>query len=91
MLKQSERDMIYKSKVIKVPESTTFALVYAIPELVCKKKVKGKILSFLDEKMEGQGGRGVRHQKRGGQSEAALKVGDKAVNEVEVDVKTVLL
>ena len=79
--------MIYKSKEIKVPESVPFALVYAILESVCEKRVTGKMLSFLDKKTKGQGGRGIKRRGRGSQSEAD----DEVTDEAEVCVKAVLL
>ena len=66
-----------------MPESIPFTLVYAVPELVCEKRVTGEMLNFLDKETESQGGRGVKRRGRGSQSEAALGV--------EVCVKTVLL
>ena len=70
-----------------MPESVPFALVYAVLESVCKKRVTGEMLSFLDKKTKGQGGKGIKHRGRGSQSEAD----NEATDEVEVCVKTVLL
>ena len=74
-----------------MPEGVPFALVNAVPESVCEKRVTGETLSFLDKETEGQGGRGVKRRGRGSQSEAALGVDDETTDEVEVGVKTVLL
>ena len=73
-----------------MPESVSFALVCAVLESVCEKKVMGEALSFLDKEMEGQGGREIKHRGRGSQSEVGLGVDDEAMKEVEVGVKTVI-
>jgi hypothetical protein len=64
-LERPEGNTIYKSEEIEVPEGVPFALVYAVPEPVCEKRVTSETLGFLDKETEGQGGRGVEHRGRG--------------------------
>ena len=90
-LERSERDAIYKSEEIKMPEGVPFTLVYAVAKSVCKKRVTGETLSFLDKQTKGQGGRGVKRRRWGSQGETTLGMDDETTNEVEVGVETVLL
>lgn len=48
-----------------MPEGVPFALVYAVPESVCEKRVTSETLGFLDKEAKGQGGRGVECRGRG--------------------------
>ena len=90
-LERPERNTIYKSEEIEVPEGVPFALVYAVPESVCEKRVTSETLRFLDKETEGQGGGGVEDRGRGSQGETALGVDDETTDKVEVGVETVLL
>ena len=90
-LERSERDAIYKSEEIKMPEGVPFTLVYAVAESVSEKRVTSKTLSFLDKETEGQRSGGVKCRRWGSQGETTLGMDDETTDEVKVGVETVLL
>lgn len=72
-------------------EGVPFALVYAVAESVCEKRVTSETLCFLDKQTKGQGGRGVERRGWGSQGETTLGMDNESTDEVEVRVETVLL